>query len=98
MLLDYMEIFLRLQKANISDEESIIIFNIDTFRPNFSLPTCFDIEKVDGYLETFEADGDQWSFVLPEDEKCCKVKRIQKKEFQVFVAVSHIILEKVGIF
>lgn len=72
--------FLGLQKANISDEESIIIFNIDTFRPNFSLPTCFDIEKVDGYLEVFEADGDQWSFVLPEDEKHYKVKRTAEKE------------------
>ncbi|HEC1890303.1 TPA: glycosyltransferase family 2 protein [Campylobacter jejuni] len=55
---------LGLEMANISDDENILIFNIDTFRPNFSLPTVFDFCKIDGYLEVFEADGEQWSFVL----------------------------------
>ncbi|MBM0637788.1 glycosyltransferase family 2 protein [Campylobacter sp. VicNov18] len=57
-------VMLGLEKANISDNESILIFNIDTFRPNFSLPTTLDLSKIDGYLEVFEAQGEQWSFVL----------------------------------
>lgn len=69
-----------LQRANISDKESLIIFNIDTFRPNFSLPTCFDREKIDGYLEVFEADGEQYSFVLPSDETLCKVAKTAEKQ------------------
>lgn len=57
-------VMLGLQKANINDNESILIFNIDTFRSNFSLPTTLDLSKIDGYLEVFQAQGEQWSFVL----------------------------------
>lgn len=46
-----------------SKDESILIFNIDTFRLNFSLPNTFDINKIDGYLEVFKASGEQYSFV-----------------------------------
>ncbi|MBZ7938138.1 glycosyltransferase family 2 protein [Campylobacter molothri] len=55
---------LGIQKAKIKDDESVLIFNIDTFRPNFSLPKTLDFSKIDGYLEVFEAEGEQWSFVL----------------------------------
>ena len=72
--------FLGIQKANISDNESILIFNIDTFRPNFSLPTQFDLQKIDGYLEVFESEGNQWSFVLPSNQKLCKVAKTAEKE------------------
>lgn len=56
---------LGIQKAKIKDDESVLIFNIDTFRPDFSLPKTLDFSKIDGYLEVFEAEGEQWSFVLP---------------------------------
>lgn len=56
---------LGLQKSNLNLNDSILIFNIDTFRPNFTLPNTFDISKIDGYLEVFEGEGDQWSFVMP---------------------------------
>lgn len=49
----------------ISDNENMLIFNIDTFRVDFVLPDCFDLEQIDGYLEVFRGDGEQWSFVLP---------------------------------
>lgn len=48
---------LGIQKAEIKDNESILIFNIDTFRPNFSLSKILDFSKIDGYLEVFEAKG-----------------------------------------
>lgn len=69
---------LGLEIANISNNESILIFNIDTFRPNFSLPTVFDFSKIDGYLEVFEADGEQWSFVLA-DENDNVIKTTEKE-------------------
>lgn len=84
---------LGLERANIKDDESILIFNIDTFRPNFSLPTTLDFCNIDGYLEVFEADGEQWSFVLA-DENDNVIKTAEKEEFQVFVVVDFIILKK----
>lgn len=55
-----------------------MIFNIDTFRPNFSLPTTLDFCKIDGYLEVFEANGEQWSFVLA-DENDNVIKTAEKE-------------------
>ncbi|POB87966.1 glycosyltransferase family 2 protein [Vibrio vulnificus] len=51
----------------IDDNESLTIFNIDTFRPEFSYPELSS--KEDGYLEVFQGSGDNWSFVLPENEE-----------------------------
>lgn len=56
-------VFLGLKKANIKD--NILIFNIDTIRPNFQLPSKEFLINCDGYLEVFEAVGDNWSFILP---------------------------------
>ena len=48
---------------DVADEESLYIFNIDTFRPGFSKP---DMDgDCDGYLEVFRGDGEHWSFVEP---------------------------------
>lgn len=52
---------------DIDDNESLTIFNIDTFRPEFSYPDLSS--KEDGYLEVFQGSGDNWSFVLPENEE-----------------------------
>jgi len=71
---------LGLDKANIQVDESILIFNIDTFRPNFLLPEELDFEAIDGYLEVFEAEGEHWSFVLPENEVSHKVIKTTEKE------------------
>lgn len=60
-------VMLGLEKAKISDNESILIFNIDTFRINYKLPN-FDYDRIDGYLEVFRADGRHWSFILPGDD------------------------------
>ncbi|MBT0881595.1 capsular biosynthesis protein, partial [Campylobacter sp. 2018MI27] len=56
-------VYLGLEKSNIKDD--ILIFNIDTIRPNFQLPNEEFLANCDGYLEVFEADGDNWSFILP---------------------------------
>lgn len=65
-------VMLGLEKAKVSNDENILIFNIDTFRLNYTLPN-FDYNTLDGYLEVFKADGEQWSFVLPgENNKVLK--------------------------
>jgi len=69
-----------LVKANIKDDEDILIFNIDTFRPNFTLPKELDFNILDGYLEVFEAEGEHWSFVFPENETSNKVIKTTEKE------------------
>ena len=59
---------LGLQKANCADNASLFVFNIDTLRPHFTLPKELDFAKIDGYLEVFEGEGEQWSFVLSNGE------------------------------
>ena len=49
----------------LEPNEPIYIFNIDTFRNNFTKPEF--IGDCDGYLEVFIGDGDGWSFILPGD-------------------------------
>ncbi|NCN72936.1 capsular biosynthesis protein, partial [Vibrio parahaemolyticus] len=62
---------------NIDDNESLTIFNIDTFRPNFIYP---DLEsKGDGYLEVFKGSGDNWSFALPVDKNTTLIRETAEK-------------------
>ena len=69
-----------LQQGKIDKNKSITIFNIDTFRPNFKFPKEFDIQKVDGYLETFIGSGTNWSNVVPADERLQSVKLTAEKQ------------------
>jgi hypothetical protein len=52
-----------LNSAQITDDSSIIVFNIDTVRKNFKISPAF--KDCDGYLEVFHGLGEQWSFVEP---------------------------------
>lgn len=45
----------------LSDEEELIIFNIDTIRTKFIKPS--PEQYGDGFLEVFEGEGHAWSFV-----------------------------------
>lgn len=60
--------------CDTSDE--LIIFNIDTLRPDFCKPPQTDGSH--GYLEVFEGDGEHWSFVEPGPGQT--VKRTTEKE------------------
>lgn len=53
-------VMLGIKNANLDQDESILIFNIDTFRPNYSYPK--DIFNWDGYLEVFKGQGANWSY------------------------------------
>lgn len=72
-------VYLGIEDANIDEDENILIFNIDTFRPNFKLPKELDFNTLDGYLEVFEADGENWSFVLPKGNETNEVKETAEK-------------------
>ncbi|MGL1101903.1 capsular biosynthesis protein [Vibrio vulnificus] len=62
----------------ISEEEPITIFNIDTFRPNFSYP---DLKNFDyGYLEVFQGEGENWSFAKPKDNNTTEVSLTAEKK------------------
>lgn len=56
---------LGLAAAHVEDCEPLSIFNIDSFRPGFSM--SLDEYASDGYVETFIGEGDGWSFVEPEE-------------------------------
>lgn len=44
-------------------DQALTIFNIDTFRPGWRPPPGF--EQYDGWLEVFEGEGANWSYVRP---------------------------------
>jgi dTDP-glucose pyrophosphorylase len=46
-----------------ADETPLTIFNIDTIRHDFVMPSTELIG--DGFLEVFEGDGEGWSFIKP---------------------------------
>lgn len=73
-------VYLGVKHANINNNENLIIFNIDTFRPNFRWPMEFDVKGIDGYLETFIGSGANWSNVLPENETQQTVKLTAEKQ------------------
>ena len=56
-------VMLGLELADISDDEPITIFNIDSFRKNFEFSNDCLGEK--SFLEVFRGKGNHWSFVEP---------------------------------
>lgn len=66
-----------LEEQSVSYEGEITIFNIDTFRPNFSLPDVVNCS--DGYLEVFKGSGDNWSFAKPKQAKSTQIIQTAEK-------------------
>ena len=59
------------------DEESLLIFNIDSKISNFEKPRF--LFECDGYLDVFKGQGENWSFIEI-DQKGEKVIRTAEKE------------------
>lgn len=54
--------------AQVDEETPLTIFNIDTFRrPNLEIN--YNQKKLQGWLEVFEGEGSNWSFVKEDKEK-----------------------------
>lgn len=54
-----------LQQTNQNQNEELIIFNIDTFKNHYQMPSFIKSQNVDGFLETFMGTGNGWSYVEP---------------------------------
>lgn len=61
-------------------ETPLSIFNIDTFRKNFSFPSQPWFAHSDGYLEVFKGSGKNWSYVEPtkDSNEPCVVRTTEK--------------------
>ncbi len=66
------------KKSGMPLDEPILIFNIDTFRPGFTLPECVD--TCDGYLEVFKGSGANWSYARCAEDTDKVVETAEKKE------------------
>lgn len=73
-------VYLGVTKAGVKPDIDLLIFNIDTFRPEFEFPTEFNAKQVDGYLETFIGSGANWSNVLPADTQLQTAKLTAEKQ------------------
>lgn len=54
------------KEAGVNLKTPLTIFNIDTFRKDFRFPDASWFEMSDGYLEVFNGEGANWSYVGPE--------------------------------
>lgn len=68
-----------IEGALIPESESILIFNIDTFRFGYTYP--LNLEQWDGYIEVFKGSGSNWSYAKTENSDSTKViETAEKKE------------------
>ena len=58
---------LGIDAAKISDQEPMIVFNIDTFRPGYRKPDFVNDPDCAGYVEVFRGSGEGWSFAAPSE-------------------------------
>ncbi len=81
-------VLIGIQGVKIPDNESIFIFNIDTFRPGFMFPAS--IEQWDGYLECFIGSGANWSYAKTEDgtAKAKVIETAEKKEISNYCSTG----------
>lgn len=71
-------VYLGIKDIDISPKEEIIVFNIDTIRIDYIKPDF--ISEVDGYLEVFDGDGDNWSFAAEDNKRAGFVSRTTEKD------------------
>lgn len=76
-----------IEGASIPNDEPILIFNIDTFRPGFRFPQGMD--DWDGYLEVFVGSGKNWSYAKTESEDSTRVvETAEKKEISKYCSTG----------
>ncbi len=74
-------------RADVPDDEPILIFNIDTFRPGFAFPA--DMSGWDGYLEVFVGSGKNWSYAKTEsDDSTLVVETAEKVEISRYCSTG----------
>lgn len=73
-------VYLGLSKNNLTVDEHLVIFNIDTIRPGLDLVAIRDHKSSSGYLETFIGSGANWSNILPKDTRVQTVALVAEKQ------------------
>ena len=73
-------VLLGLEAAGVGDDESIAIFNIDTFRPGYRKPPQVEDPSCAGYLEVFRGSGAGWSFVAPDPKRTGQAIEVAEKK------------------
>lgn len=71
-------VFKGLIEADVPENEDILIFNIDTFRPDFTFPKI--TPSWDGYLEVFKGKGINWSYARTESDDDSRVVETAEKQ------------------
>lgn len=87
-----------IEGANIPNNESILIFNIDTFRPNYVIPEIAN--NCDGYLDCFVGSGENWSYAKTEDgtPNSKVIMTAEKKEISNFCSTGMYFFKRSGDF
>ena len=90
-------VLLGIKNANVPDDEPILIFNIDTFRPGFTFPE--KINEWDGYLEVFIGSGKNWSYAKTESENSTRVvETAEKQEISQYCSTGLYYFGTAGLF
>lgn len=80
-------VFKGIENVYIPNSEPILIFNIDTFRPNFVFPES--LGEWDGYLEVFKGSGKNWSYAKTKNNTSTKViETAEKQEISEFCSTG----------
>jgi len=76
-----------INRADVPDQEPVLIFNIDTFRPGFTFPA--DMSGWDGYLEVFVGSGKNWSYARTEsDDSTLVIETAEKVEISRYCSTG----------
>ena len=73
-------VYLGLKTLNIPNNESVLIFNIDTFRLGYKFPSFITNKKIVGYLECFVGSGKNWSNVITLSQNSKRVVKTSEKK------------------
>ena len=74
-----------LESRSMEKDEHLLIFNIDTIRPDFRYPNHFPDYP---WIETFFADGDHWSFVEPFLNSDCVSRVVEKQRISNYCSTG----------
>jgi hypothetical protein len=72
-------VLIGIDNAGIADDEALVIFNIDTFRPGYAKPEHVGDSSCAGYLEVFRGSGPGWSYVAEDPRVPGKVAAVAEK-------------------
>ena len=69
----------------VKEDEHLLIFNIDTIRPDFRYPSHFPNYP---WIETFISEGNHWSFVEPFLNSDCVARVVEKQRISNFCSTG----------